>query len=162
MDGYSKMSVRESARCVCMRLSIRVPKVCQIETISSITFSCAEKHHRQAKSRRIATIVKDRISLHLGTMPAEIIADIRRHIGISYDRSWKGKEFALEEIRGSWEELYRLLPPYVVQLLGIDPAARPRLVREVDRYLLRFFGHLDLVLQLQVIWGGYYMWREPI
>lgn len=45
-------------------------------------------------------------SIHPDTMTVEIRSYILRDFGvdISYNRSWKGNELALEEIHGSWEE----------------------------------------------------------
>lgn len=47
--------------------------------------------------------MKDQISHHLGTMPAETRIDIYRDFGVdvSQYKSWKGKKLALEEIHGS-------------------------------------------------------------
>lgn len=57
----------------------------------------------------------------------------------------KGKEAALEEIQGNWEESYSLLPSYMVQLLGVTPMTQTRLAREVDGSFLRFFVNLEIV-----------------
>lgn len=57
----------------------------------------------------------------------------------------KGKEAALEEIHGNWEESYSLLPSYMVQLLGVTPMTQTRLAREVDGSFLRFFVNLEIV-----------------
>lgn len=66
---------------------------------------------------------------------------MQRYYGfdIIYYRSWKGKEIALEDIHRSWEEAYRLLPSYMVQLARVDLGALICLVHEPDGSFLRFF-----------------------
>lgn len=57
----------------------------------------------------------------------------------------EGKDLALEEIHGSLEESYSLLPSYVVQVMGVDHAARTSLVHDAESaHCCSVPGHLDL------------------
>lgn len=67
----------------------------------------------------------------------------------------KGKKFALEEIHRTWKEAYRLLPSYMVQLMGIEPEMQKFLIREADgSFVLDFSMPLDLVFR--TIWYQLY------
>lgn len=90
--------------CACIdkrALKVYVQEACDEHTCDLLA---ARKHHRKAKSRRIASVMKDRISYHLGPIPAKIRTDTQREYGVSvsYYMSWKWKELALEELHGTW------------------------------------------------------------
>lgn len=80
-------------------------------------------------------ITKVLISHHFDTMPPEIRMNTQRYFGVdvSYHRLWKGKDLALKEMHERLEESYSLPS----QLLGVNLAMRPRLLREFDWSFLR-------------------------
>ncbi|XP_050233133.2 uncharacterized protein LOC126681630 [Mercurialis annua] len=57
--------------------------------------------------------------------PADIIADIQRDFGIvlSYNRAWRSKVKALNQIRGSPRDSYSILPGYLHMLLQTNPGS---------------------------------------
>lgn len=71
------------------------------------------KNNRQAKSRWVASIMRDNFSSSCATLE-EIRTDIQRDfcVDVSYYRLWKVNELKLEEIHSNWEESYSLLPLY--------------------------------------------------
>lgn len=70
------------------------------------------------------------------TTPMELKTKIKGKysVDVSNYRSWKRKEFTVEEIHGSWEEAYSLLPIYMVQLLKVDGTERTILVRGANKF----------------------------
>ncbi|XP_044475722.1 uncharacterized protein LOC123203429 [Mangifera indica] len=81
-------------------------------------------HHRQAGKRAMGKILQslftagDRVY-----RPKDIITDIadRYQIDISYAQTWRAKNWALNEIRGSPEESFRLLPIFCQNLEQRNP-----------------------------------------
>ncbi|KAL6344324.1 hypothetical protein AAG906_037899 [Vitis piasezkii] len=63
------------------------------------------RDHRHASSWLIGESIRE---IYQG------VADIRNKygVGISYDKAWKAREFALSSIRGSPDESYSALPSY--------------------------------------------------
>ncbi|XP_058103206.1 probable ubiquitin-like-specific protease 2A isoform X2 [Magnolia sinica] len=57
--------------------------------------------HRQASRSWIAALVKDRLQKNLRCRPKDIVNEISREYGIkvSYDKAWRGKQFALKEMQ---------------------------------------------------------------
>lgn len=93
--------------------------------------------------------MKDRTSWHPGTTPPEIRTDIRRNysVHVSYYRSWKGKELALEEIQVGRRPIgYH---PTLIPFMGVDPGHEHVLSVKLMGHFLISLGFWALYLQLQ-------------
>ena len=68
--------------------------------------------HKQAKASLIANFVKDRLRFNNMYTPKEIMFDFQMEFGvtISYRKAYLGREIAMNEIRGSFEESFQILP----------------------------------------------------
>ena len=60
-------------------------------------------------------------------------------MGISYDKAWRAREFALSSIRGSPEESYSALPSYCYVLEQKNPDTITDIVIDHDNQFNYFF-----------------------
>ena len=60
-------------------------------------------------------------------------------MGISYDKAWKTREFALSSIRGSPDESYSALPSYCFVLEQKVPSTITNIVIDHDNQFKYFF-----------------------
>ncbi|KAK3205436.1 hypothetical protein Dsin_019482 [Dipteronia sinensis] len=75
--------------------------------------------HRHASSWIIGHYIKSKFEgVGCNYRSKEIIADIHKLLGlnISYEKAWRARESAFDEIRGSPEESYAQLPSYCYML----------------------------------------------
>lgn len=81
--------------------------------------------HQQASVQWVANSVEQRLRENPNCKPKEILEEIHRVHGItlSYKQAWRGKERIMAAMRGSFEEGYRLLPPYCEQLKRTNPGS---------------------------------------
>ncbi|XP_044472214.1 uncharacterized protein LOC123200898 [Mangifera indica] len=92
-------------------------------------------HHRQTGKRALGKILQtvftagDRVY-----RPKEIITDMadRFQIDISYAQVWRAKNWALNEIRGSLEESFRLLPLFCYNLQQRNPSTITQIETDSD------------------------------
>ncbi|KAK1571076.1 hypothetical protein Q3G72_011620 [Acer saccharum] len=89
--------------------------------------------HRQASSWIIGHYIKSKFEgVGCNYRPKEIIADIHKLLGlnISYEKAWRARESAFDEVRGSPEESYAQLPSYCYMLEKNNPGTATKI--EVD------------------------------
>lgn len=81
--------------------------------------------HQQASVQWVANSVEQRLKENPNCKPKEILEEIHRVHGItlSYKQAWRGKERIMAAMRGSFEEGYRLLPPYCEQVKRTNPGS---------------------------------------
>ncbi|XP_074316130.1 uncharacterized protein LOC141652513 [Silene latifolia] len=81
--------------------------------------------HQQATVQWVANSVEQRLRENPNYKPKEILEEIHRVHGIalSYKQAWRGKERIMAAVRGSFEEGYRLLPPYTQQIQRTNPGS---------------------------------------
>ncbi|KAK1583735.1 hypothetical protein Q3G72_026459 [Acer saccharum] len=81
--------------------------------------------HQQASVQWVANSVEQRLKENPNYKPKEILEEIHRVHGItlSYKQAWRGKERIMAAMRGSFEEGYRLLPPYCEQIKRTNPGS---------------------------------------
>ncbi|XP_021623323.1 uncharacterized protein LOC110622910 [Manihot esculenta] len=81
--------------------------------------------HQQASVQWVANSVEQRLKENPNYKPKEILEEIHRVHGItlSYKQAWRGKERIMAAMRGSFEEGYRLLPPYCEQVKRTNPGS---------------------------------------
>ncbi|KAK2661691.1 hypothetical protein Ddye_000265 [Dipteronia dyeriana] len=75
-------------------------------------------HQRQASPRVIEEHIKEKFHDHHSYMPKEIIQDIQKEFGISfnYHKGYRARHIVLYEVQGTPVELYRILPSYLYML----------------------------------------------
>ena len=97
--------------------------------------------HSQATSALIADWIKERLRLHPSYASKEILTDFQLEFGIqiSYRKAWLAKEIALLDIRGSYEDSFRILPSYCIELERTNPGSVSHLIREDDDSFQRLF-----------------------
>ena len=102
--------------------------------------------HRQAKSRIIAKVIKNKFtSVNRNYRPKDIQADIREQFGvqITYTNAWRARERALRLIRGTPEDSFRLLPAYSYVLQQNNPGTVTHLETDADNHFKYFFMALE-------------------
>ncbi|VFQ69501.1 unnamed protein product [Cuscuta campestris] len=82
-------------------------------------------HHQQASVGWVARSVEARVRDNPQYKPNEILQDIRNQHGVavSYMQAWRGKERSMAALHGTFEEGYRLLPPYCEQVRKTNPGS---------------------------------------
>ncbi|XP_055960222.1 uncharacterized protein LOC130014995 [Mercurialis annua] len=92
--------------------------------------TCPPNIRMDDKRQATASIIGEHIKmkfLDIKTIytPADIIADIQRDFGIvlSYNRAWRSKVKALNQIRGTPRDSYSILPGYLHMLLQTNPGS---------------------------------------
>jgi MULE transposase domain/SWIM zinc finger/MuDR family transposase len=96
--------------------------------ISVITHNCFGLNHRghaQATVSFLADYLQDKISEKPKYSPIDIVADIRRELGvvISYSKAYRAKEAALQNINGTHQDAYARLPQYCEDILKTNPGS---------------------------------------
>ncbi|GFZ19765.1 hypothetical protein Acr_28g0004700 [Actinidia rufa] len=81
--------------------------------------------HQQASVQWVAHSVEQSLRENPHYKPKEILEEIHRVHGItlSYKQAWRGKERLMANVRGSFEEDYRLLPQYCHQIRRTNPGS---------------------------------------
>ena len=80
--------------------------------------------HKQASSQVIGNVIKSKYDgIARIYKPKEIVHDFRVQyaVTISYDKAWRAREFALQSVRGTAEESFKLLPSYFAMLEARNP-----------------------------------------
>lgn len=104
----------------------------QVRTYNA-THTCSrplsEVAHRQATSRLIAKLIKERLKQHPNYRPKEIMSHWQREFGsqITYRKAHIAKEITMHDIRGSYEESYAILPDYILELKRTNPRTYTKL-----------------------------------
>jgi len=98
----------------------------QIKTLS--THNCTGTmtlRNREANPAWIASKISGKLKDEPSYSPKEMVADLVREAGVkvSYQSAWRGKEIAMKELHGSFEEGYRLLPKYCEKLKEANPGS---------------------------------------
>ncbi|XP_057512278.1 LOW QUALITY PROTEIN: uncharacterized protein LOC130794396 [Actinidia eriantha] len=98
--------------------------------------------HQQASVQWVAHSVEQSLMENPHYKPKEILEEIHRVHGItlSYKQAWRGKERLMANVRGSFEEDYRLLPQYCHQIRRTNPGSLASVyVNPVDNCFQRLF-----------------------
>ncbi|XP_020526090.1 uncharacterized protein LOC18439216 isoform X2 [Amborella trichopoda] len=98
--------------------------------------------HPQAQTYWIADKIKQHLKDNPQYKPRDIVRDIHREYGVQirYTQAWRGKELAMEDIHGSYEYAYRMLPSYCQMLIDANPGTVANLeVHEEDKSFKRLF-----------------------
>ena len=81
------------------------------------------RNYPQATSCLIVEFIRQRLRVHQDYRPKEIMSDFQREFGvqISYRKAHMAKEIAKKQIRGSFEDSYRILCDYRLELKRTNP-----------------------------------------
>ena len=81
--------------------------------------------HPQATTNLIADFIKEKVRLHPEYKPKQIINDVRLEfdVVVGYRKAHRAKEIALDAIRGSYEQSFRILPNYCAELMRTNPGS---------------------------------------
>ena len=99
-------------------------------------------HHRQASARILEKLLKKKfIAVDRIYRPKEIVVDVRDEyqICISYTQAWRAKNFAVDELRGSPEESFALLPEFCHMLELKNPGTITHIHTDGNNHFLYFF-----------------------
>ena len=88
--------------------------------------------HGEATSKFIAMWIIDRLRIHDSYTPKEIITDFSKKFGVqlSYKKALQAREIALDEIRGSYEQSFNILPDYCHELRRTNPGTVTHVIQE--------------------------------
>jgi len=90
---------------------------------------------------------------HMGAKELQEKLQKEHSVTISYDTVWRGREIALTEVYGSWEESFELLYRWKAEVLKRSPGSVVEIeVLEVDGKV--YFHHFSMLLNhvLVVSW----------
>ncbi|XP_062112499.1 uncharacterized protein LOC133823664 [Humulus lupulus] len=104
--------------------------------------TCSLNHrnfeNRQASAKVISSYFKEKFRDPGSTYrPRQIIRDMRDEhgVGVTYNKAWRAKTLAANDVRGSNEESYALLPSYLYMLQLANPGTITRVCKdEENRY----------------------------
>ncbi|GMN24621.1 hypothetical protein TIFTF001_050337 [Ficus carica] len=95
----------------------------RFDDVHTCSIEIVQGHHRQAKSWMIGECVKAKYLDPTNTLyrPAEIMRDMQDEFGVSFNylRAWRGKEAALNRLRGDDAESYKVNHVYPDAAFGI-------------------------------------------
>ncbi|GMN74280.1 hypothetical protein TIFTF001_053135, partial [Ficus carica] len=95
----------------------------RFDDVHTCSIEIVQGHHRQAKSLMIGECVKVKYLDPTNTLykPAEIMRDMQDEFGVSFNylRAWRGKEAALNRLRGDDAESYKVNHVYPDAAFGI-------------------------------------------
>ena len=105
--------------------------------------------HKQAKASLIADFVKDRLQFNNTYTPKEIMFDFQMEFGatISYRKAYLGREIAMNEIRGSFEESFQILSRYCMELQMMNPGTKIQLMKDEDNSFRRLFWAIGACIE---------------
>ena len=107
-------------------------------------------HHRQASARIMGKLLKKKfIAVDRIYRPKEIVVDVRDeyHIYISYTQAWRANNYALDELRGTPEESYALLPEFCHMLELKNLGIIIHIHTDGDNHFLYFFMAIGACLR---------------
>ncbi|XP_060958349.1 uncharacterized protein LOC115712279 [Cannabis sativa] len=112
--------------------------------------SCSLNHkstdNRQASAKVISDCIKEKIrDPKTNYKTRQIINDMRDEYGVQvkYNKAWRAKELAKNNVRGSYEESYAELPAYLHMLKLSNPGTITRIEKDDDnrfKYMFLAFG----------------------
>ncbi|GMN70934.1 hypothetical protein TIFTF001_052591 [Ficus carica] len=95
----------------------------RFDDVHTCSIEIVQGHHRQAKNWMIGECVKAKYLDPTNTLyrPAEIMRDMQDEFGVSFNylRAWRGKEAALNRLRGDDAESYKVNHVYPDAAFGI-------------------------------------------
>ncbi|GMN69565.1 hypothetical protein TIFTF001_038612 [Ficus carica] len=95
----------------------------RFDDVHTCSIEIVQGHHRQAKSWMIGECVKAKYFDPTNTLyrPSEIMRDMQDEFGVSFNylRAWRGKEVALNRLRGDDAESYKVNHVYPDAAFGI-------------------------------------------
>ncbi|XP_062114778.1 uncharacterized protein LOC133826279 [Humulus lupulus] len=112
--------------------------------------TCSLNHrnfeNRQASAKVISSYFKEKFRDPGSTYrPRQIIRDMRDEhgVGVTYNKAWRAKTLAADDVRGSNEESYALLPSYLYMLQLANPGTITRVCKDEEnrfKYMFIAFG----------------------
>ena len=98
-------------------------------------------NHAKLTSRFIATRIQEKLQQHSSYTPKEIQDDLKRELGVDvgYSKAWRAKEAALNNINGTFEESYAMLPKYCNDLVNTNPGTTAFVEKTEDKKFKRMF-----------------------
>ncbi|GMN29149.1 hypothetical protein TIFTF001_051706 [Ficus carica] len=99
----------------------------RFDDVHTCSIEIVQGHHRQVKSWMIGECVKAKYldPTNILYRPAEIMRDMQDEFGVSFNylRAWRGKEAALNRLRGDDAESYKVLPAWAEMVMRKNPAS---------------------------------------
>ncbi|XP_073067277.1 uncharacterized protein [Primulina eburnea] len=122
------------------RFSIR--KYCNTHTCD---LADRRKRHRQASAEVVSNMLLENFRGQQVTPTPKTIMTMmqNRGINITYYKAWKGKEFALNKLRGDPDESFHMLPSYLNMVKQVNPGSITHLVVDDSnrfRYMFLAYG----------------------
>ncbi|XP_022862821.1 uncharacterized protein LOC111383007 isoform X1 [Olea europaea var. sylvestris] len=96
---------------------------------------------RQATKGWIGSIIKEKLKVSPNYKPKDIAKEIERDYGIqlNYSQARRAKEFAREQLQGSYEEAYSHLPFFCEKIMETNPGSLATLTTREDSSFHRLF-----------------------
>ncbi|KAL5545807.1 hypothetical protein UlMin_005494 [Ulmus minor] len=108
--------------------------------IHKCSVDIVKSDHKQAISSVISEFIKPKLlDPKVQYEINNIIQDVKQKFGVnmSYEKAWRARVEALDDIRGSFEDSFRLLPRYLHALENQNPGTITRIEKdEHDRYVI--------------------------
>ncbi|CAI0423323.1 unnamed protein product [Linum tenue] len=81
--------------------------------------------HRQLSARKVAQTIKHLIEAQPGITVKSVIAEVKNRHGytISYKKAWHGKQKAMAEVYGDWEESFANMPRLILAMEDKNPGS---------------------------------------
>ncbi|GMN20950.1 hypothetical protein TIFTF001_051077 [Ficus carica] len=99
----------------------------RFDDVHTCSIEIVQGHHRHAKSWMIGECVKVKYLDPTNTLyrPSEIMRDMHDEFRVSFNylRAWRGKEAALNSLRGDDAESYKVLPAWAEMVMRKNPAS---------------------------------------
>ena len=97
--------------------------------------------HKEATSALIAEFAKDRLRFNNKYTPKEIMFDFQKEfeVSLNYRKAQLAKEIAMHDIRSSFEESFKTILPYCMELQMMNPGTRTDMVKHEDDFFKRLF-----------------------
>ncbi|KAL5542611.1 hypothetical protein UlMin_010321 [Ulmus minor] len=124
-------------------------KITKYDKVHKCSVDIVKSDHKQATSSVISEFIKPKLldpKVQYGIN--NIIQDVKQTFGVnmSYEKAWRSRVEALDDIRGSSEDSFRLLPHYLHALKNQNPGTITRIEKdEHDRFKYMFVAYSALI-----------------
>ncbi|RWR87935.1 hypothetical protein CKAN_01689900 [Cinnamomum micranthum f. kanehirae] len=97
--------------------------------------------HPQASAKLIEEFIEDKVRFNNHLKPKEIMHEYQKEFGIriTYRKAHIAKEMALRKVRGSYEESFKILPLYCIELRTTNPGTVTNIDTTAEGRFRRFF-----------------------
>ncbi|KAL5565461.1 hypothetical protein UlMin_028625 [Ulmus minor] len=120
-------------------------KITKYDNVHKCSVDIVKSNHKQATSSVISEFIKPKFldpKVQYGI--SNIIQDFKQKFGVnmSYEKAWRARVESLDDIRGSSEDSFRLLPCYLHALENQNPGTITRIEKdEHDRFKYMFVAY---------------------